>query len=118
MIKITYVSGPMTGMKNFNKEAFDNAQIMLTEKGHVALNPAVNPLGLTYQQYMTIDFAMLAVCNAIYMLTGYERSPGAKAELAYAKSCGFEVFYEDTGLLENTNKINLCTELTTENVDN
>jgi hypothetical protein len=118
MNKIIYISGPMTGMKNFNKKAFDDAQMLLTMQGHVVLNPAVNPMGLTYQQYMAIDFAMLSVCNAIYMLTGYENSPGAKAELAYAKSCSFEVFYEDNGLLCNTELIKGCTELTTENVDN
>jgi len=118
MSKIIYISGPMTGIKNANKEAFDDAQIMLTEQGFIALNPAVNPDGLTYEQYMRIDMAMLAVCNAIYMLTGYEHSKGAAAELAYAKCCGFEVFYEDTGLLNNKPELRLCTELSPENVDN
>ena len=104
MSKIIYVSGPMSGLPNENREAFFKAEQFLNAHGFVVLNPAVNPAGLTYQQYMTIDFAMLSVCNAIYMLTGHESSPGAKAELAYAHCCDFKVYYEG--------------KLSTENVDN
>jgi hypothetical protein len=118
MCKTIYISGPMTGIKNVNREGFTAAQAMLNKKGFVVLNPAVNPDGLTYEEYMRIDFAMLAVCSAIYMLAGHENSKGATAELAYAKSCGFEVFYEDSGLLAKRPDIKLPTDLTTENVDN
>lgn len=112
MSKTIYISGPMTGIKNVNREAFNAAQAMLNKKGFVVLNPAVLPAGLTYEEYMRIDIAMLGVCSAIYMLAGHLKSKGATAELAYAKSCGFEVFYQESGLLEQR------PDLTPENVDN
>jgi len=147
MSKIIYISGPMTGIKNVNRDAFNATEIRLRKMGFVVLNPTVNPDGLSYEQYMRIDFAMLAVCSAIYMLAGHLKSKGATAELAYAKSCGFDVFYQswvegsrsesfteaalkEVEELQNLfsrpvldsvaeeKKTKLCTELTTENVDN
>lgn len=84
----------MTGYQNFNKEAFFKAEKLLTKAGFVVLNPAINPDGLSYAEYMRIDMAMLEVCNFIYMLTGHENSKGARAELAYAKSLGYRELYE------------------------
>lgn len=109
-----YISGPMTGIKNANRESFNAAQAMLTKKGFVVLNPAVNPAGLTYEEYMRIDMAMLGVCSAIYMLDGHIKSKGATAELAYAKSCDFGVFYEGSVLLAKRPDVKLPTYLTTE----
>ncbi len=42
-----YIAGPMTGYKNFNREAFHNAEEELKREGHTVLNPAVLPDGLT-----------------------------------------------------------------------
>lgn len=125
MSKTIYISGPMSGLENANREEFDTAQERLVKKGFVVLNPAVNPDGLSYEQYMRIDMAMLAVCNAIYMLAGHLKSKGATAELAYARCCGFEVFYEEDHIihgasyfLEKRPEMKLPTELTTEIGDN
>lgn len=118
MKKIIYISGPMSGIENHNAAAFNDAQRKLEELGHVVLNPAVNPAGLTYQQYMTIDFAMLSVCNTIYMLTGHKNSPGAKAELAYAHSCNFNVVYQSAYDSVALLALQSLEELSTENVDN
>ena len=53
-----YIAGPMTGYKNFNREAFHNAEEELKREGHTVLNPAVLPDGLTQPQYMDICMAM------------------------------------------------------------
>ncbi len=97
MSKIIYISGPMTGHEDYNRQAFYKAEARLKSAGFVVLNPAVNPEGLSYAQYMLIDVAMLNVCDCIYMLIGHEDSPGAKAELALAKSMKFKEYYEQEG---------------------
>ncbi|EGF7427729.1 DUF4406 domain-containing protein, partial [Escherichia coli] len=40
-----YIAGPMTGYKNFNREAFHEAEEKLKQKGCTVLNPAVLPGG-------------------------------------------------------------------------
>ncbi|EKK0430642.1 DUF4406 domain-containing protein, partial [Escherichia coli] len=49
-----YIAGPMTGYKNFNREAFHKAEEELKREGHTVLNPAVLPDGLTQPHYMDI----------------------------------------------------------------
>ncbi len=118
MNKAIYISGPMTGYPNSNKEAFFKASTLLTKAGFVVLNPAINPDGLSYAEYMRIDMAMLDVCKFIYMLTGYEKSKGATAELAYAKSLGYSEIYQDHNIISHKGSSDLCTDLTPEYVDN
>ena len=38
-----YISGPMTGIPNFNRSAFKEAEIVLTAMGHEVFNPGNNP---------------------------------------------------------------------------
>lgn len=67
-----YISGPMSGLAEFNRPAFMFTAARLTGCGHVALNPAVLPDGLTQAQYMDICLAMLRCAHAIYLLDGWE----------------------------------------------
>ncbi len=83
-----YIAGPMTGYENFNREAFHKAEEELKREGHTVLNPAVLPDGLTQPHYMDICMAMIRCVDAIYMLNGWQRSAGAKAELALAEKLG------------------------------
>ena len=83
-----YIAGPMTGYENFNREAFHKAEEELKREGHTVLNPAVLPDGLTQPHYMDICMAMIRCVDAIYMLKGWQRSAGAKAELALAEKLG------------------------------
>ena len=92
---VVYISGPMTGLPNYNREAFFAAQKKLEADGHTVLNPAWMPDGLEDWEYFNIDFAMLGACDAIYMLKGWEKSNGAKKELGYAKIAGIKVLFEE-----------------------
>ena len=114
MAKKIYISGPMTGIANANREEFFKANARLAAYGYTVLNPAVNPEGLSYDEYMAIDMAMLQVCDAIYMLTGYQKSPGARAELALAESLKFNVFYQDNGDFMEVGKEMIATLLSTD----
>ncbi|EEW0416974.1 TPA: DUF4406 domain-containing protein [Escherichia coli] len=89
-----YIAGPMTGYKNFNREAFHNAEEELKREGHTVLNPAVLPDGLTQPQYMDICMAMIRSVDVIYMLKDWQRSAGAKAELALAEKLGHVVIFQ------------------------
>lgn len=50
------------------------------------MNPARNglPMGLQWHQYMRRDLSMLSACNGIALLPGWERSRGARLEVAWA----------------------------------
>ncbi|EFY9242407.1 DUF4406 domain-containing protein [Shigella boydii] len=96
-----YIAGPMTGYKNFNREAFHNAEEELKREGHTVLNPAVLPDGLTQPQYMDICMAMIRCVDAIYMLKGWQRSAGAKAELALAEKLGYAVIFQETASVQD-----------------
>lgn len=89
-----YIAGPMTGYKDFNRPAFKAFSLKLSLDGHVVLNPAVLPDGLTQPQYMDICLAMLRCAQAIYLLDGWEKSSGARAEKALAEKLSLEIIYQ------------------------
>lgn len=89
-----YIAGPMTGYKDFNRPAFKAFALKLSLDGHVVLNPAVLPDGLTQPQYMDICLAMLRCAQAIYLLDGWEKSSGARAEKALAEKLDLEIIYQ------------------------
>lgn len=81
-----YIAGPMTGLPDYNYDAFHAAQAELHRAGFVVMNPARNglPMGLQWHQYMRRDLSMLSACNGIALLPGWERSRGARLEVAWA----------------------------------
>jgi|LGOV01.1.fsa_nt_gb hypothetical protein len=81
--KKVYIAGKITGDGNF-KEKFARKEAELKRKGYVVLNPATLPAGFEYEEYMHICFAMIDMCDYMCMLRGYEKSPGAMREHAYA----------------------------------
>ena len=94
-IMTVFISGPMSGFKDYNKPAFDEAEHFLTERGAIVLNPATLPVGLDDEDYLPIDIAMIDACDALYMLPGFENSRGAVAELAYGIRQGKEIYTND-----------------------
>lgn len=91
--KIYYIAGPMSGLPNFNRDAFNAAAAKLTTAGHTALNPATLPDGLSQAQYMDICLAMLRCATHVQMLRGWDDSRGAFAERALALKLGLTVEY-------------------------
>jgi nucleoside 2-deoxyribosyltransferase len=82
---VVYISGPMSGLPDFNRQAFREAEAVLQSQGYTVLNPATHPHGLSYAQYMDIDMAMVRCADVVIALPGWEASNGAQAEIAYAK---------------------------------
>ena len=92
-----YISGSITGTDDYI-ERFANAEKGLTENGYSAINPAkVNaqlPEDTSYEEYMKISFCMLDMCEAIFMLRGWNKSCGANRELGYAMAKDMIIMYE------------------------
>ena len=99
-----YISGPMTGLPDYNRDAFDDAKTELKAQGHVTWNPADNidqaiSEGWDHQRCMRVCLDELtrtwsdgtAVYDAIWMLPGWRGSRGATVEHLVAKACGIEV---------------------------
>jgi len=92
--KRVYIAGPMTGIEGHNYPAFFDAAKDIEARGWEAINPAENFGGRTdlpRGSYMRADFEELCRCDAIYMLPGWRKSRGARAEYLVARECGLEV---------------------------
>ncbi len=97
MKKKIYISGPITGVENYEK-AFEAAAEQLKEEYNVVNPVKVNDLvdfELSYSEYMMIDLALLGLCDYIYMLKGWEHSNGAMLERLYAEKMKIKVLYEE-----------------------
>jgi hypothetical protein len=87
--KTVYVAGPMAGHTDLNAPAFQAGENLAHAAGALrVLNPSGHPLDWSRRQYMVTDLAMLSQCDTILVLPGWEHSLGARAEVAFAHSCG------------------------------
>ena len=89
-----YLSGPMTGLPDFNRPAFHAAAAALRAQGYVVINPAEVDLGLaaTWVDYMRIHLAEIARrVTQVFVLPGWESSRGAQLEVHVARSLGLPV---------------------------
>ena len=110
-----YIAGPMTGIANFNIEAFNDAEKMLKGSGYDVINPAglfgrlaraisskeevINqfyqlPIGSHAKAMIDMELALLRTCDAIYLLRGWRNSRGAKRELKEAIDNGLDILEE------------------------
>lgn len=94
-----YIAGPMTGIENYNFDRFNAKEAELIEKGHRTLNPAKIGILPEYKMYWPINRAMLDGADAIYMLDGWENSPGARKELLYAVENSIPLLFENKDTL-------------------
>lgn len=103
-----YISGPITGLPDHNKAAFEQAWEQLVGAGYTAVNPHVicavlaehecaypctpSELELPWADYLRSDLIeMLRSCEALAMLPGWETSRGARLEVHVARDLGWEV---------------------------
>ncbi len=101
---IGYLSGPITGNKDY-KQQFARAAEQLAGEGYKVINPAALdaavPEGtLTYEQIVAIDLELLALADCLIQLPGWEDSRGANRELGFALGTGMDVYVLDDILKE------------------
>lgn len=84
-----YISGPITNNPNYMDD-FSRAEEKLWEEYPEAeiINPAKTnatlPKSTTWEQYMSICYLLLDMCDAVYMIDGWKQSTGAAIEYGFA----------------------------------
>lgn len=95
--KKIYISGPITGTDDYS-ERFYNAHEKLVEAGYKVVNPAmVNaslPENTTHEEYMKMSITMMSLCDAIYLMRGYENSEGCAIEFSEAIKRHMTIIFE------------------------
>ena len=89
-----YISGPMTGKPDLNREAFERAAMALRGKGYEVINPHdIEQPVISWAACMRQDIKALMDADAIAMLTGWEDSNGARIEFHLAHKLGMKIVY-------------------------
>lgn len=88
-----YISGPMTGIPEFNFPAFNAKAAEIRESGDEPVNPVDNgvPSSAPWSAHMRADIRMLLDCDMIHMLPGWSKSRGATLEHSIAVQLGLRV---------------------------
>lgn len=98
-----YIAGKITGFSRDEYMAkFAKAQKKFEAEGNLVMNPAyVNATdGFDHSEYLHVCYAMIDVCDAVYMLSDWQQSKGARMELQYACDHRKKILYEDSGTKE------------------
>ena len=100
-----YIAGKVTGLEKaevFKK--FNESVSQLKKQGYITMSPAVlaSNEGFEHSDYMHVCFAMIDVCDAVYMQKDWRNSKGARMDLQYAKKCKKRILYEDASTREDS----------------
>lgn len=87
-----YVSGPITGVKDFKKIFAEKSQLIKDKLSEfyetVTVYDPADKIGtvdgMEYEDCMTVDFAFIDCSDMIFLMKGWEVSSGANREWHYA----------------------------------
>lgn len=99
---ILYLSGPMTGLPQWNVPAFNEAERQLKEAGYGVINPARHGHGRRWEFYMRLALKDLADAEAVALLPGWTHSRGAELEVHIARSLDMRARYVESWILDST----------------
>ena len=92
-----YISGEITGTDDYIHR-FYQAEQELINMDYEIVNPATMlsllPTSTTHAEYMHVSYALLDICDGIYLMDGWRDSKGAMLEYDYALKKGLVVLYE------------------------
>jgi hypothetical protein len=113
MATSVYVAGPMRGYPRFNFDNFERYTQILRSMGYVVMSPHEHDLEVginpdtdedspvyaeadpqLMKDLIMWDLNAVANCDAIFLLDGWEKSRGVKAELALAEFLSKTVLYQ------------------------
>lgn len=89
-----YISGKISDLPTEQVKAkFAQAEAQVISYGHTPVNPLKNGLEISehWNKHLAADIALLLECDAIYLLTDWEDSKGARIENHIAEEMGFEL---------------------------
>lgn len=93
-----YLSGPMTGLPEYNYPAFARAAKVLRDADHAVVSPHDighldngEPGSIPWSTYIRRDLAEMLNCDTIALPPGWESSRGATLELYIATQVGTTV---------------------------
>lgn len=100
-----YISGKMRGVPDYNRWKFAYWASRLKEDGFKSVNPMeigdsiaapeeIEARPELVKKVLEADIAALRMCDAIFMLRGWETSEGARKELGVALEMGIPVVQE------------------------
>ena len=94
-VQTIYLAGPMSGIADHNRPAFNVAAESLREQGYNVVNPADFDTTLTAPSWiccMVRDIPHVCSADAVAVLPGWEQSDGAKLEVFVATKLGKPVY--------------------------
>ena len=92
-----YISGKITGVPvDIATAKFQQAEQQVMAYGYEPVNPMKNGIDASepWEKHMAADVPMLLECEAIYLLTDWSDSKGARIEANIAQECGMEIMYQ------------------------
>lgn len=92
-----YIAGKITGLPlEVAKYNFALTENYLLELGHEPINPLTKTSeieGKSWAEYMAEDFLLLYDCDAIYLMSNWQESKGARIEQFIAQTLGQIILY-------------------------
>ena len=92
-----YISGKISGLPvDEAKAAFNKAVNEIEALGHTPISPFDDWLGesASWEEHMKHDIKIMLSCDAIYMLSNWEGSKGARIEWYIAQQINMKIMYE------------------------
>lgn len=97
-MKVVFISGKYRGDVKANIEHAKQAAIKIWKSGDVALCPHMNTAffdGICPDEtWLEGDIELMKRCDAVYFLSNWQDSEGAKVEYNLAQNLGMEIIYE------------------------
>jgi hypothetical protein len=92
--EIIYISGPMTGLPEFNFPLFCQVAKKIVARGHIVVNPATLIEGSKDRShYLRADLLLLVgQATAIVVLPGWGGSRGARLEVEIGRQLGLPIY--------------------------
>jgi hypothetical protein len=88
-----YISGPMSGLPDFNYPAFNAEAARIRALGYTVENPTENPPvpGHVWELYMRAALRQMLTCDTVAFLPDWRQSRGANVEIELAIHLGMAV---------------------------
>jgi hypothetical protein len=116
-VKTAYISGPISNMPDFNKQAFNDAAEKIRSLGYSVINPIEldqldNGQIVSWEKYLARDIPHVCGADLIVVLPGWQKSRGAMFEVYVAKQLKLPILDIETmepakeeTILEEANRI-------------